>query len=703
MSSDDMSSRRGETCKALKVYEEKLGDFQCKLDAIVSVSGSLQDLSMKMNDVQAICDCLSSEKINFEEFWAKSRETTKGDDSLVGMAEEFEEIKDLFDVVMKQAVDRKVSLEKVFEDQQEIENSIDSIQKIVDDVKRVSSCEGGGMDDEELKQHFEMLKAIGDLLESQSEAIEVLKRKQKESCEDVLKTSRLSQLLKEYESAWNNVKDRKTEVIREIKSRESRGKTLNDCVQTVEENILLLQKDFATCLNKSEMEKIGKTLANLRDCIAVLKDFRSEFDVEESENVSTPHYQGKLNGLIDQCITTENGLSSKLSKLEMVLKRMEEFYEEVDEVNSWMVETKDIVLVDFYCLTEEERETVALKHENLAKEFYIMKEKVDNLVKFGSELKCMNSAEFVDEIEYKMTKVLEMWRKLEQVFTSQEEHIEECLCQHKSYYDTVEQFWDWVQTIGERMSGEVEESEHEDNLLTYLSIWNETKVKADLFDDVLSFGQRLSEKLPQGDASEINEQLERLKYEWYFLNSQVLERLKELNEIMDEATWSRVVHESGVIMEDLDRGLRENFGLALICGESTASEETEKPKDTNDYENDGVLHVNGVLNKTVDGEGEDICNNNGNGIFENDSKNATNAAEDDRNEIEYAANESDADRNKTTNVENETEDAENEIEYAGNEAEDTRNESEDAKYDVETSFKNTFSRFLTFSVKLKSI
>ena len=79
---------------------------------------------------------------------------------MVGMAEEFEEIKDLFDVVMKQAVDRKVSLEKVFEDQREIENDIDSIQKIVDEVERVSSCERGGMDDEELKQHFEMLKVV---------------------------------------------------------------------------------------------------------------------------------------------------------------------------------------------------------------------------------------------------------------------------------------------------------------------------------------------------------------------------------------------------------------------------------------------------------------------------------------------------------------------------------------------------------------
>ena len=55
MNSDDKSGRRGETCKALKVYEEKLGDFQCKLDAIVSVSSSLQDLSMKMNDVQVCC------------------------------------------------------------------------------------------------------------------------------------------------------------------------------------------------------------------------------------------------------------------------------------------------------------------------------------------------------------------------------------------------------------------------------------------------------------------------------------------------------------------------------------------------------------------------------------------------------------------------------------------------------------------------
>ena len=164
-----------------------------------------------------------------------------------------------------------------------------------------------------------------------------------------------------------------------------------------------------------------------------------------------------------------------------------------------------------------------------------------------------HSEEYGEEIDEKLSKLLENWRGLERIFASQEEHVEECLREHQNYYDAVEQLWDWIQEIGERMNIQMEktESNSEQELVEYLSMLMEMKERSLLFEKVLKSGEKLSARLDEGEGSEIQEQLERLKSEWEMLRSQVVERLKELKEIMGEDAWLKAGEISEATLEEL--------------------------------------------------------------------------------------------------------------------------------------------------------
>ena len=365
------------------------------------------------------------------------------------------------------------------------------------------------------------------------------------------KTSRLEELIEKWNTVHEMTNKRRHLLEKEIERRESRQKTLSECGVILSRAHELSSKDFEQSL--SEVETVKLVLNELESCESTLKNLQTETDSNENEFGSPGNNQQEIITNINQCEEVKISLSNKLEKLETILKQESQFNTDFAKLTEWIASTKDALVKDFYFLTEEQRQSAALEQETLAKEFSAKKETVEKLVKVGKELKLTHSEEYGEEIDEKLSKLLENWRGLERIFASQEEHVEECLREHQNYYDAVEQLWDWIQDIGERMNIQMEktESNSEQELMEYLSMLMEMKERSLLFEKVLKSGEKLSARLDEGEGSEIQEQLERLKSEWEMLRSQVVERLKELKEIMGEDAWLKAGEISEATLEEL--------------------------------------------------------------------------------------------------------------------------------------------------------
>lgn len=365
------------------------------------------------------------------------------------------------------------------------------------------------------------------------------------------KTSRLEELIEKWNTVYEMTNKRKHLLEKKIEGRESRRKTLSQCAVTLSRARELSSKDFKECLSEVESMKIA--LAEFESCETTLKNLQSETSSIDNELGSPENNQQEIASYINQCKEVRMSLSNKLEKLETILEQQSQFNAEFSKLMEWIASTKGVLVKDFYSLAEEQRHSAALEQETLAKEFSAKKETVENLVRVGRELKSTHSEEYREEVAEKLSELSENWRELERIFASQEEHVEECLREHQNYYDAVEQLWDWIQEIGQRMNIQMEkpESNSEQELMEYLSMLTEMKESSLLFDKVLKSGEKLSARLDEEEGGEIQEQLERLKSEWEMLRSQVVERLKELKEIMGEDAWLKVGEISEATLEEL--------------------------------------------------------------------------------------------------------------------------------------------------------
>ena len=365
------------------------------------------------------------------------------------------------------------------------------------------------------------------------------------------RTNRLEELIAKWNAVYDTTNKNKNLLEEQIEGRESRQKILSECVVTLNRAHELSRKDFEQCLK--EVESIKLTLTELESCETTLKSLQADKNSNENELVLPGNDKQQIVANINQCKEIKIVLSKKLERIQAILKRKSQFNTDITKLTEWIASTERVLVKDFYSLTEEQRQAAASEQERLAKEFSAGKETVEKLVRVGKKLKLAHSEEYGEEISQKLTELSEKWRGLEEIFTSQEEHVEECLREHQNYYDAVEQLWDWIQEIGQRMNVQMEtsESNSEHELVEYLSMLKEIRERSLLCEKVLKSGETLSVRLDEGEAGEIQEQLERLTSEWEMLKSQVVERLNELREVMGERAWLAVVESQEASLEEL--------------------------------------------------------------------------------------------------------------------------------------------------------
>ena len=365
------------------------------------------------------------------------------------------------------------------------------------------------------------------------------------------RTNRLEELIAKWNAVYDTTNKNKNLLEEQIEGRESRQKILSECVVTLNRAHELSRKDFEQCLK--EVESMKLTLTELESCETTLKSLQADKNSNENELVLPGNDKQQIVANINQCKEIKIVLSKKLERIQAILKLESQFNTDNAKLTEWIASTERVLVKDFYSLTEEQRQAAASEQERLAKEFSAGKETVEKLVRVGKKLKLAHSEEYGEEISEKLTELSEKWRGLEEIFTSQEEHVEECLREHQNYYDAVEQLWNWIQEMGQRMNVQMEtsESNSEHELVEYLSMLKEMKERSLLCEKVLKSGETLSARLDEGEAGEIQEQLERLTSEWEMLKSQVVERLKELREVMGERAWLAVVESQEASLEEL--------------------------------------------------------------------------------------------------------------------------------------------------------
>lgn len=364
-------------------------------------------------------------------------------------------------------------------------------------------------------------------------------------------TNRLEELIAKWNTVYDTTNKKKNLLEKQIEGRESRQKILSECVVTLNRAHELSRKDFEQCLNEVESMKLA--LTELESCETTLKSLQAETNANENELVLPGNDQQQIVANINQCKEMKIVLSNKLERIQAILKLESQFNTDIAKLTEWISSTESVLVKDFYSLIEEQRQSAASEQERLAREFSARKETVEKLVRVGKKLKFAHSEEYGEEISEKLTELSEKWKGLEEIFTSQEEHVEECLREHQNYYDAVEQLWDWIQEIGQRMNVQMETSEpsSEHELAEYLSMLKEMRERSLLCEKVLKSGETLSGRLGEGEGAEIQEQLEGLKSEWEMLKSQVVERLKELREVMGERAWLAVVESKEASLEEL--------------------------------------------------------------------------------------------------------------------------------------------------------
>ena len=379
--------------------------------------------------------------------------------------------------------------------------------------------------------------------------------KRKETSDDTdlgnERTNRLEKLIAKWNAVYDTTNKNKNLLEEQIEGRESRQKILSECVVTLNRAHELSRKDFEQCLEEVESMKLA--LTELESCERTLKSLQAETNSNENELVLPGNDQQEIVANINQCKEIKIVLSKKLERIQAILKLESQFNTDIAKLTEWIASTERVLVKDFYSLTEEQRQAAASEQERLAKEFSARKETVEKLVKVGKKLKFARYEEYGEEISKKLTELSEKWKGVEEIFTSQEEHVEECLREHQNYYDAVEQLWDWIQGIGKRMNVQMETSEpnSEHELVEYLSMLKEIRERSLLCEKVLKSGETLSARLDEGEAGEIQEQLERLTSEWEMLKSQVVERLKELREIMGERALLAFVESQEASLEEL--------------------------------------------------------------------------------------------------------------------------------------------------------
>ena len=442
-----------------------------------------------------------------------------------------------------------------------------------------------------------------DVLESQKDLIDILKQKEMSlkntglEKESEKHTRKLEEVVEKWNKVYKMTNERKDMLLKQIESRESRQKTLNECVVKLNRTHEILSKDMKQCLSVNEVESIKQALIELECCDTTLKVLESQINSNENELSSERNNKEGITAIIFQCETMKTSLSNKLEKLETISKQEKEFNAEIDELLEWITSTEDALVVDFYSLSEDNRQTAAVRQETLAKEFSAKKETVEKLLRTGRELKSINVEKISENVADKMAELSQKWKELEQIFATQEEHVEECLRQHQTYYDAVEQLWDWMQEIGKRMNIQMEKSEPNDEqeLAEYLSMVREMKDKSLLFEKVLNSGEKLSAMLSEEEGGEIQEQLERLTSEWEMLKNQVVERSKELTEILGEDAWSENCPGGEEMVEELktlgvfekhrndtESGLSSSNVSGLSVGVSAAETELDYSENNQD-------------------------------------------------------------------------------------------------------------------------
>lgn len=376
------------------------------------------------------------------------------------------------------------------------------------------------------------------VLESEKDLLETLSQKEKELAKiDPVNERRAADKLQALTEKWRNayqaIGERKTSLLVELSRRESCQKHFCECVAVLDKILGTVDINLNPRCLTEEIEAIKDALTDLESCQTKFESLRREVESTEKDSAFCKERTEQLASFVVQWDNTKEELKLRLQKLEELLNSEDEFNSKIAEFLKW-VNSSATAFVDLYALPEDKRQGAIFEQEQLAKEFTARKSSVESLLMRGSDLRTKLPEGRGENVEAKLSQATQRWERLKQALNSQEQKIEECLKDHQTYYDSVEELWGWMQEMGERLAlltdVAQETTTSEDELSQYIPLWEEIKTRTPLFEEVLAYGRRLMEKLPEVERSEVEEQLKRFRSEWQVLNSQVVERVQELHD-----------------------------------------------------------------------------------------------------------------------------------------------------------------------------
>lgn len=251
-------------------------------------------------------------------------------------------------------------------------------------------------------------------------------------------------LQEKWTEIYDAIAERKIVFSTELIRRKSCERSFCECLSVLDNIHKTLDVDTKAVCFAEELETLKKALAELETCQTTVESLQissSEKDVR-TKNIAS---------FASQCVNTKNELQLRLAKFERLQNNENEFNCATSDLLNWIASAEKALVIDIYALPEEERQSAILEQEQLVKEFCARKSSLERLLMLGNELRTNLSDDHRDVVGAKLTEVAQRWEGLEQTLSLQQEKIEECLTDHQTYYDSVEEIWSWMQGIGKRL------------------------------------------------------------------------------------------------------------------------------------------------------------------------------------------------------------------------------------------------------------
>lgn len=256
-------------------------------------------------------------------------------------------------------------------------------------------------------------------------------------------------LQEKWTEIYDAIVERKIVFSTELIRRKSCERSFCECLSVLDNIHKTLDVDTKAVCFAEELETLKKALAELETCQTTVESLQI-LSSEKERNICDVRTKN-IASFASQCVNTKKELQLRLAEFERLQNNENEFNCATSDLLNWIASAEKALVIDIYALPEEERQNAILEQEQLVKEFCARKSSLERLLMLGNELRTNLSDDHRDVVGAKLTEVARRWEGLEQMLSLQQEKIEECLTDHQTYYDSVEEIWSWMQGIGKRL------------------------------------------------------------------------------------------------------------------------------------------------------------------------------------------------------------------------------------------------------------